>query len=498
MHMSRNERKEQDATLRLKLEKMWDLLDKAPLLAKLHEAGIQVTMKDLQFFSSQNNALLSVAMDHNCSHESTKEFNEIAKAFVAYDRGPQMADKAGLHSIASFKQRFSKFGIPLMKYKICDCAMHIFDTKVCDHCDDSGTLQCPHCETLETELEKGWVWHEFSLVHILQDLFEDPVTSAMMQAWYHFVTNNPRTEGLVRCLWESPRFDKKRDTYPEFFQDPRNVIIFMTADAYVVTKNGSKNSFPILFQVINFPPHLRAKYDYLQWFGICDGKPKARVLYDRFVDQLKPLWTMGCRVWDYQSKAFFTCRIMLYGILMDLKGLLEAMEKMDVGAFRACPVCNIWGTLCSCLHMMTYRTDMHVEKWGSEPTLWYKELVELIFEGNEDKVTSLLQARPNLKRAGALNNINVKELFKAVGWKLTAVFVRLSYFDISEDCRLDTMHSFQNLGRRLNVCVMGDDMNVAMREQARLLKQRKTWWLGNEDFINPFAIPSMQLRTGGK
>ena len=85
------------------------------------------------------------------------------------------------------------------------------------------------------------------MVDILRDLFEDPVTSAMMQAWYHFLTTVDREEGMVRTTWESARFQEKMEQYPKYFGESRNVTILMIADAYTVVKDGSKTCFPILF-----------------------------------------------------------------------------------------------------------------------------------------------------------------------------------------------------------------------------------------------------------
>lgn len=489
--LSREERDIQHQECRSKLQKMWAVLDKGPLLAKLQADGMDITMEDLLFFSAQNVALLCCATRHNCSQAATAEYADIAKEFVKHGHGVKSVAAAGIQTLPEFERHFSKFRIPLTKYNLCDCGEHIFDANVCDHRGACGTLKCPHagCGKLETELTKKWVWHEFSLVDILRDLFEDPVTSAMMQAWYHFLTTVDREEGMVRTTWESARFQEKMEQYPKYFGESRNVTILMIADAYTVVKDGSKTCFPILFQVLNFPPHLRSKYKYLQWFGFCDGKPKARVLYDRFVDQLLPLWTTGARMWDFQSSSFFTCRVMLYGILMDLKGLLEAMEKMDVQSYRACPCCDIWGTNCWCIKTMTYRAGKHEATEGTLPIAWHRKLVERIFKRNEEDIATLMAERPNLTRASALKHATIKDTFHAVGWKAEAVFVRLPYFDIAEDGRLDIMHTFQNVGRRVHATLDGHDMTEQMRQQARVLKEHKNWWPSNDNSISPFTVP---------
>jgi hypothetical protein len=183
---------------------------------------------------------------------------------------------------------------------------------------------------------------------------------------------------------------------------------------------------------------------------------------------------------------------------MDLKGLLDAMEKMDVGAYLACPRCNIRGTQCKGIRTMTYRTDRHTKNQDAPPKDWYKDLVMDLFADADAAFAELREANPGLSHKEAMKTSTMKDLFKTFGWKISAVFTRLSYFDITEDCRIDIMHSFQNLGRRICASFLGDDMTDAMRQQARVLKERKSWWPGNPSFISPFAIPSQQLRTGGK
>ena len=93
--------------------------------------------------------------------------------------------------------------------------------------------------------------------------------------------------------------------------------------------------------MINLPAVERIKYDNLQWYCICEGKPKPEILYEMFVDELIRLYTEGAWVWDASTGEMFLCRVMLYAVLMDYKGITEVMRHMDVGGYIIHGLCQV-------------------------------------------------------------------------------------------------------------------------------------------------------------
>ena len=223
--MTADEREAREEWLKTKLKRMWRALDKSKVVEYFQRKGIDIGGGDIRFLSTQNIGLLLASINHNCSRECSKQFTEVVQEYLRFTYGYDIAEDLKVYDMQAFEQKFAIFGVGITKYKVCDCAAHIFDKKECAQANDEGILECPHCGMLETTLEKNWIWHECDMVDILQDLFENPVSSAMMRAWFHFLQTEAGEEGLVRGIWESPRFKARMAEFKEFFKHETNVFI---------------------------------------------------------------------------------------------------------------------------------------------------------------------------------------------------------------------------------------------------------------------------------
>ena len=87
---------------------------------------------------------------------------------------------------------------------------------------------------------------------------------------------------------------EKKKRCPEFFQEVRNIIILFCADGAAVWKNKA-GVFPMYFHILNLPPEIRSKYEYLEVYGILNGIHPADTyfLYGKLVGQLVELWETG-------------------------------------------------------------------------------------------------------------------------------------------------------------------------------------------------------------
>ena len=149
---------------------------------------------------------------------------------------------------------------------------------------------------------------------------------------------------MLRGCADGDAWKEKKARYPEFFQELRNVIILLCADGASVWKNKA-GVFPMYFQILNLPPEIRSKYEYLEVYGILDGIHPAdtTLLYNKLIDELKELWETGCGVYDSFSEEYVRVRCMLLGVIMDYKGLVDAAKRMDVNSYKCCMKCPTKG-----------------------------------------------------------------------------------------------------------------------------------------------------------
>jgi hypothetical protein len=149
--------------------------------------------------------------------------------------------------------------------------------------------------------------------------------------------------------------ERKNVRHVDFFKEARNVSILLSADGAALWQN-KMGVFPIYFQILNLPPELRTKYENMEVYGIIEGQHPAntQLLYGKLVDELVELWDEGFACWDSYTDEHVRLKVMLFAILMDYKGAVDAAQVMDVGSYAGCLICKFWGTFATCLHKMVY------------------------------------------------------------------------------------------------------------------------------------------------
>lgn len=130
--------------------------------------------------------------------------------------------------------------------------------------------------------------------------------------------------------------------YPGFFADRRNLWIIVCADGINPFNDQLSSIMPICFTIGNLPGEERHKHVFT--YGIAEGKPKdTSLFYDHLVDELEVLWSTGHTVFDIIEKKPFKVRCMVYAVLMDYVGLVDASRRMAATAIMGCMKCLIAG-----------------------------------------------------------------------------------------------------------------------------------------------------------
>ena len=245
--------------------------------------------------------------------------------------------------------------------------------------------------------------------------------------------------------------------------------------------------------IVNLPPDLRAKWENIQWFGICEGKPPTGVIYERFVQRLLHLWQVGFRVYDSHGDDYFTCRVMLYGVVEDYVGLVDAASHVACTANMACTVCTVKGRKGKINQQTSYRVHKNNPNGVH---IWTEAAVRIVMEGNDTRYKQLVD-EDGMSRKAALKQLHATS-FKHTGWKLSTPFLRLPYFRVTKDFLLDPMHEFMNIGRKTHTAFVGDDMTANTRRQCEAWKEHPGWHMRVEHFISPCAIPNQRKGIGGE
>ncbi|KAK3287637.1 hypothetical protein CYMTET_4861 [Cymbomonas tetramitiformis] len=211
---------------------------------------------------------------------------------------------------------FDAFSTPYQRVDMCvnGCCLYEKELENADHCPhckecrwqsfgaaeedgtpEDGTLKKPRLQFL------WWPLKEF-----FRRLFNSPEVAELMRA--HGRHTSPES-GRKDTIWDGDAWKEKKARYPEFFQELRNIIILFCADGASVWENKA-GVFPMYFQILNLPPEIRSKYEYLEVCGILNGIHPAdtTLLYDKLVDELEELWETDCGVWGAFSEEYVLVR----------------------------------------------------------------------------------------------------------------------------------------------------------------------------------------------
>lgn len=292
--------------------------------------------------------------------------------------------------------------------------------------------------------------------------------------------------GMAELLADSPAFKARKEAYPGFFQEPRNVIVMLCADGATICQNEN-SIWPIVCQVLNLPAELRTKYEKLLWYGFCEGKPKTRLLYEAFVDDALQLWETGCPIFDASTGVTFTCKFMVHVATFDYKGLVDALLHKDVGGYGCCYKCRLLGLRNPPTSATMYANRFHPE---DERRCWENQEVMELIQRHESIATGLRRTGMSEKRIAT----TIDEVRGNNGYSLLPALARLPYFNLVRDVLQDHMHMFQNLSRNIHSSLHGDDWKPELRAKAKMLNEHRPWWPEVPLMTSPFAVPFQTVR----
>jgi len=226
-------------------------------------------------------------------------------------------------------------------------------------------------------------------------------------------------------------------------------------------------------------------------------------LYEVLVDELHDAFYNGFPVWDSSTNEIFHFRLIVHGVLMDLKGHEDALAHMATGTFLACMKCNLVGTK---------GTHGEVTKRNGEVEWGYIDgpLGKVIYSGRmakrrretarcytKEEVHRIWTMHDEMASDASLTKAARERSFKQHGWKTSSPFARLEYLDVTRDFWWDLMHGAQNLGRHVHGALQGDDFHDKYRKQAEQWEEKEELWM-DKTVVSPCAIPDKQIPREGR
>ncbi|KAE8741573.1 hypothetical protein FOCC_FOCC012910 [Frankliniella occidentalis] len=164
------------------------------------------------------------------------------------------------------------------------------------------------------------------------------------------------------CLNLSYRYDRKKlneeniedifdgQLYKELVEDGfisknnlLNFTMMVNADGVPVFKSSKKSLWPVFFNVMELPPHLRFKKEFTimggLWFG---GKPMVNIILGKLVPSLQKI-KQGFEVKPYGKNVTSIAKGILLAATSDLPAKAMLMGMMTHSGSNSCHICKIKG-----------------------------------------------------------------------------------------------------------------------------------------------------------
>jgi hypothetical protein len=296
-----------------------------------------------------------------------------------------------------------------------------------------------------------------SLKSFLQNILEQPQTREYMR---EFVENQPRQEGSTGDIYFSPYVQGLLDSSGKPFLDSQNfknnelrLCLGLYIDWFGPRGNklgAAHYSTGVIYLIIlNLPPHLRYKKQYL--FPIFIPGPYEPTteglnhLLGPLVDQLLPLWEEGCSIRgktsDASNFAILRVMVMLAIIIADNPATSKCGGFASHSHRYFCHHCRLARSLIN---------DFDIDKW---PRLSHEQHLAIIEEWRD--ATSVQERN---------------EIFEDWGLRWTEL-ARLLYLDLTKCFVIDPMHAVllgvaQNHVRQIFDINKRSDFQSASKEKA--------------------------------
>lgn len=213
------------------------------------------------------------------------------------------------------------------------------------HCTKCGTARY-------RQVGKSWVpvkvLRHFPLIPRIQRMFSTPLQASYM-TWHKHYANQPKNNGMMRCVADSPQWNQINEDSPEFAVEPRNIRFAVATDGVnpFSVKRSTWSTWPVMLLNYNIPPWLITKKHFIILSLIIPGKKS--VTGENFDVYMKPLleefqygWSMGIRVQDaanYMGSSLFKCRFMCIFTIGDYPAL-GIVSGMGTKGYQGCVCCG--------------------------------------------------------------------------------------------------------------------------------------------------------------
>jgi hypothetical protein len=216
----------------------------------------------------------------------------------------------------------------------------------------AGATSCPKCDSQRVVDGKKKIFSYLPLIPQLQRLYANYDTAS----WMRWAAEHKRQPGVVRDITESAAF-RSFAVNAGLFDDPRNVQLILSADGINPFKKGVYSCWPLLLQILNFSPLLRALPQCQILLGIIRG-PRAptniNIYLELFVDELLVLMGKGVLTYDAFADEVFTLRAAVQLVTADYPGSCKLLHMVGSGAKHGCTKCDIVGSQRYCFFVFLF------------------------------------------------------------------------------------------------------------------------------------------------
>ncbi|KAK3918405.1 N-(5'-phosphoribosyl)anthranilate isomerase [Frankliniella fusca] len=229
-----------------------------------------------------------------------------------------------------FKKYFSVLNYPIIYHYFCSCCLTELKKE---------NLKCPNLQLHPKSTDISY-FIEIPLISQLQTLFSQ---EKFMTNLSYRMKRKKIVEGKIEDVYDGQLY---RELITSGFisdSNPLNFTMMINSDGVPVFKASKKSLWPVFFNVLELPPHLRFKKEFTLigglWFG---GKPLVNILLGKLTSSLKHIRN-GFEVEPFGSSKILQARGTVLAATSDLPAKAMLMGMMTHSGAQSCHICKING-----------------------------------------------------------------------------------------------------------------------------------------------------------